>query len=142
MILTAAGARADENVVSLPHPDGVEGATTRPGAGWSSPARSSPLPPIPLADARDTGVLAHIQTYDAPCSYCAKAQGLTLIPILGPWLGARAAGRPTPGLPYGSPATARLIFRHHVPGNAAIHCRADLLVAERKSDTPPDGETA
>ncbi len=35
-----------------------------------------------------------IQTYDEPCSYCAKAQALTLIPIVGPWLGAREAGTP------------------------------------------------
>ncbi len=35
-----------------------------------------------------------IQTYDEPCSYCAKAAALTLIPIVGPWLGSRAAGTP------------------------------------------------
>jgi hypothetical protein len=35
-----------------------------------------------------------IQTYDQPCSYCAKAEALTLIPIVGPWLGAREAGTP------------------------------------------------
>lgn len=35
-----------------------------------------------------------IQTYDEPCSYCAKAAALTLIPIVGPWLGSRAAGEP------------------------------------------------
>jgi hypothetical protein len=35
-----------------------------------------------------------IQTYDEPCSYCAKAAALTLIPIVGPWLGAREAGTP------------------------------------------------
>ena len=35
-----------------------------------------------------------IQTYDEPCSYCAKAQALTLIPIVGPWLGSREAGTP------------------------------------------------
>jgi hypothetical protein len=35
-----------------------------------------------------------IQTYDEPCSYCAKATALTLIPIVGPWLGSREAGTP------------------------------------------------
>jgi len=35
-----------------------------------------------------------IQTYDQPCSYCAKAAALTLIPIVGPWLGSREAGTP------------------------------------------------
>jgi hypothetical protein len=35
-----------------------------------------------------------IQTYDEPCSYCEKAEALTLIPIVGPWLGAREAGTP------------------------------------------------
>lgn len=39
-----------------------------------------------------------IQTYDQPCSYCAKAEALNLIPIVGPWLGAREAG--TPGDPF------------------------------------------
>lgn len=35
-----------------------------------------------------------IQTYDEPCSYCAKAAALSLIPIVGPWLGSREAGTP------------------------------------------------
>ena len=35
-----------------------------------------------------------IQTYDEPCSYCEKAAALTLIPIVGPWLGSREAGTP------------------------------------------------
>lgn len=33
-----------------------------------------------------------IQTYDEPCSYCARAQSLNLIPIAGPWLAAGEAG--------------------------------------------------
>jgi hypothetical protein len=35
-----------------------------------------------------------IQTYDQPCSYCEKAQALSLVPIVGPWLAAREAGTP------------------------------------------------
>jgi hypothetical protein len=64
-----------------------------------------------------------IQTYDQPCSYCAKAEALTLIPIVGPWLGAREAGTPHDPFPLllggiETAAVAMIVFGvvgHDVP---------------------------
>jgi hypothetical protein len=117
LLLHASGARADENIAEPPVPGLRPALEPKPAAPAPTPALSLTEPrmvhkaragflitglaiaaPAYLLQALLTlGYSPTIQTYDQPCSYCAKAQALSLIPIAGPWLASRAAGQPDGG---------------------------------------------
>lgn len=118
LLVHASGARGGENILEPPHSVGGQPApapTVQPNPPasvappTSVPGLSPSLEPKPAAAPAPSltepkmihlqmlSTLAYsptIQTYDEPCGYCAKAAGLTLIPIVGPWLGSREAGTP------------------------------------------------
>jgi hypothetical protein len=93
LLLHASGARADENVLEPPSPPEPR-MVHKPWSGLVVAGVAIAAPAYLLQMLSTLGYSATIQTYDQPCSYCAKAQALTLIPIAGPWLAARAAGTP------------------------------------------------
>lgn len=100
LLLHASGAHAGDGALEPPAAAGEQPAPTiprmvhKPRAGLVVAGAAIAIPAYLLQMLMTLGYSPTIQTYDQPCSYCARAQGLTLIPIVGPWLGARAAGTP------------------------------------------------
>jgi hypothetical protein len=97
--------------------------THKPRAGFLVTGVAIAIPAYLLQMLSTLAYSPTIQTYDQPCSYCAKAEALTLIPIVGPWLGAREAGTPHDPFPLllggiETAAVAMIVFGvvgHDVP---------------------------
>lgn len=95
-LFCASGARAERTPCEAsPAPPASTAAPTmvnRPYTGLAITGTAILIPTYLLQLLSTLAYSPTIQTYDEPCSYCAKAQALNLIPIAGPWLAAGEAG--------------------------------------------------